>query len=67
MHRADIVLDMQILMSGSVLFYISNEIISITENLGRVDLKLIPPQLKENIEILKDKQKGNHSDRPLHL
>lgn len=62
MHRADVVLEMHILMTGSVWFYISNELISITENLGRLDFKLMPPQFKEVIAILKDKQKGNGSN-----
>lgn len=61
MHRADVVLDMHILMTGSIWFYVSNELLSITENLGRLDFKLIPPQVKEVIAILKDKQKGGNN------
>jgi|GEM_PF-549813 len=54
MHRADIVLDMHILMTGAIWFYISNELISIGENLGRANI-LVPPQFKQIIAVLKDK------------
>ncbi|WP_235847670.1 phage holin family protein [Paenibacillus tuaregi] len=60
MHRADVILDMNVLMAGAIWFYVSNELISVTENLGRLDMKLIPPQLKEVIAVLKNKDGDRH-------
>ncbi|MEC4565308.1 phage holin family protein [Paenibacillus sp. CMAA1739] len=57
-HRADIVLDMSIFMMGTIWFYISNELISITENAGRIGF-LVPPQIKQIIAILKNRQLNN--------
>jgi len=54
-HRADIVLEKDFLMFGAIWFYISNELISITENYGRIGFPL-PPQVKQIIAILKSKE-----------
>ncbi|MCR8641571.1 phage holin family protein [Paenibacillus sp. N1-5-1-14] len=55
MHRADIVFELSFLMTGSIYFYLANELISIIENLGRANCPL-PPQLKQVVEILKRKE-----------
>lgn len=54
-HRADVALESDFLMYGAIWFYISNEVISIAENYGRIGLPL-PPQIKQIIAILKTKE-----------
>ncbi|GGF88614.1 phage holin family protein [Paenibacillus abyssi] len=52
-HRIDILLELDdVTMMAAIYFYIANELISITENLGRYGLPL-PPKLREVIEVLK--------------
>jgi len=58
LHRADIVLELSILMTGAIWFYIANELISITENYGRIGLPL-PPQVKQIIAVLKQKKNSS--------
>ncbi|RJG21678.1 holin [Paenibacillus thiaminolyticus] len=60
-HRADVALESDFLMYGAIWFYISNEVISIAENYGRIGLPL-PPQIKQIIAILKtkDQQQRQH-------
>ncbi|MCK0471387.1 holin family protein [Halalkalibacter sp. APA_J-10(15)] len=41
-----------LIMTASIVFYLVNELISITENAGRMDLP-VPKKLKQAIEILK--------------
>ena len=41
-------------MSGTILFFVSNELISIIENYGKIGLPL-PPQITNVIKMLKDK------------
>jgi toxin secretion/phage lysis holin len=53
-HRADIVMDTEILMIGAIYFYLANELISITENYGRLGLPL-PDNIKKLIAVLKDR------------
>lgn len=43
------------LMIGGIYFFIANELISVTENAGRMNLP-IPPQLKKIIAVLKEKE-----------
>lgn len=43
-----------IIMTGAIFFFIANELISITENYGRIGLPL-PPQIKNVIKMLKEK------------
>lgn len=54
LHRADVLLETDILMTGAVYFYIANELISIVENLDRLNFPM-PPQLKQIIDVLKGK------------
>ncbi|WP_338125097.1 phage holin family protein [Paenibacillus dendritiformis] len=54
-HRADVALEIDFLMYGAIWFYISNEVISIAENYGRIGLPL-PPQIKQIIAILKTRE-----------
>ncbi|GAB6930067.1 phage holin family protein [Paenibacillus sp. JCM 10914] len=42
------------LMTGAIFFYIGNELISLMENYGRLDLPM-PPQMKNAITALKSK------------
>ncbi|MEV5028490.1 phage holin family protein [Paenibacillus sp. LPE1-1-1.1] len=54
-HRLDILLDSDnITMTASVYFYIANELISITENYGRIGLPM-PEKLRDVITVLKGK------------
>lgn len=59
LHRADILMGIEdsalSLMIGGIYFFIANELISLTENAGRMNLP-IPPQLKKIIAVLKEKQ-----------
>jgi toxin secretion/phage lysis holin len=43
-----------VIMAGAILFFLANELVSIVENYGRIGLPL-PPQLKNVIKILKEK------------
>lgn len=56
-HHIDIILDVNVLMVGSIYFFIANEIISISENLGRAGINF-PDQLKDVITVLKGKGAG---------
>ena len=54
-HQLDKFTGQSIIMTGAIFFFIANELISITENYGRIGLPL-PPQLKNVIKMLRDKQ-----------
>lgn len=57
-HRIDVLLGLETAaMGAAIYFYIANELISITENLGRIGVPL-PDKLRELIEILKNKSKN---------
>ncbi|PWW01263.1 toxin secretion/phage lysis holin [Paenibacillus cellulosilyticus] len=59
-HKIDLLLQLDgVTMCGAIYFYLANELISITENCGRIGLPL-PYRLKQLIEVLKDK--GNSND-----
>ncbi|WP_337588392.1 phage holin family protein [Paenibacillus gorillae] len=59
-HRIDVLLETDnMTMMATVYFYIANELISFTENLGRAGVPL-PEKLKYIIEVLKGK--GNNKD-----
>ncbi|MGZ9583011.1 phage holin family protein [Paenibacillus marinisediminis] len=51
-HFIDLVFNSNIIMNGAISFYLANELISITENYGRMGLPL-PPSIKRVIETLK--------------
>lgn len=54
-HRVDILLDTSnMTMAAAVYFYIANELISITENYGKLGLPL-PDRIRKLIEVLKQK------------
>ncbi|MFC4103590.1 phage holin family protein [Paenibacillus xanthanilyticus] len=57
-HRMDILLGTDVVMVGAVYFYIANELISITENYGRLGLPL-PDAVKRVIAVLKNKGGAN--------
>lgn len=60
-HQIDKLLNLgDVTMSGSIYFYLMNELISITENYGRLGLPL-PGKVKRIIEVLKDKA-GSDTD-----
>jgi len=56
-HRMDIAFDINVLMTGSIYFYLANELISITENYGRLGLPM-PDALRKMIEVLKNKDQA---------
>ncbi|CAH1225352.1 hypothetical protein PAECIP111893_05250 [Paenibacillus plantiphilus] len=57
-HRIDVLLGLETAaMGAAIYFYIANELISITENLGRIGVPL-PDKLRQLIEILKNKSKN---------
>ncbi|OAB34282.1 holin [Paenibacillus macquariensis subsp. defensor] len=55
-HRLDELMGTDVIMIGAIYFYLANELISVTENYGRLGLPL-PKQIKDVIAIFK--QKGN--------
>jgi len=58
-HQIDLLLNLDgVTMSGAIYFYLANELISITENYGRLGLPL-PNRLRQVIEVLKDKGDKN--------
>lgn len=55
-HRIDLLLEMDnMTMAAAVYFYIANELISITENYGRMGFPL-PDRVRRLIEVLKNKE-----------
>ncbi|OAB32904.1 phage holin family protein [Paenibacillus glacialis] len=56
-HQIDIILgqDLGVVKSGAIYFYMANELISITENYGRLGLPL-PNKVTRIIKILKNKE-----------
>ncbi|WP_397376169.1 holin family protein [Paenibacillus sp. sptzw28] len=55
-HRIDVLLEVEnSAMGGAIYFYLANEFISITENLGRIGVP-IPDRLRQLIEVLKNKK-----------
>jgi toxin secretion/phage lysis holin len=58
-HRLDLLLDTNVIMIGAVYFYLANELVSITENYGRLGLPL-PAQVKRIIAVLRDR--GGYDD-----
>jgi len=55
-HRIDVLLELETMaMGGAIYFYLANELISITENLGRIGVPM-PDRLRELIEVLKNKK-----------
>ncbi|GMK39675.1 hypothetical protein PCCS19_27290 [Paenibacillus sp. CCS19] len=62
-HQIDLLLHLDgVTMSGAIYFYLANELISITENYGRIGLPL-PDSLKQLITVLKDKGKNKDNDK----
>ncbi|WP_248930149.1 phage holin family protein [Paenibacillus hamazuiensis] len=59
-HRMDILLEVDWIMTGAICFYLANELISITENYGRMGLPL-PDTVKQIITVLKTKGEGEQS------
>lgn len=54
-HRVDILLDTSnVTMGAAIYFYIANELISVTENYGRMGLPL-PEKIRKLIAVLKEK------------
>lgn len=55
-HRIDILLGLNaIAMGGAIYFYLANELISVTENLGRIGVPM-PDRLRDLIEVLRNKK-----------
>lgn len=54
-HHIDLLMGTNVLKGATTYFYLSNELISITENCGRMGLPL-PPKLKQFFALLKDKE-----------
>ncbi|WP_256760022.1 holin family protein [Cohnella sp. WQ 127256] len=61
-HRLDLLLEIDVVMGSAVFFYIANELLSITENYGRLGLPL-PDRLKQIILVLRDRA-GEGEDKP---
>ncbi|MEK4008319.1 phage holin family protein [Paenibacillus sp. FSL H3-0333] len=53
-HRIDLALGMNIVMNGSIFFWLANEGVSIIENYGRLDLK-IPPVFSKVFTIFQER------------
>ena len=53
-HRLDVLMGTDVIMIGSIYFYLANELISVTENYGRLGLPL-PNWIREIIAIFKQK------------
>lgn len=62
-HRIDILLELDaIVMTAAVYFYVANELVSITENLGRAGMPL-PPKVIDIIDVLKTKGNGSEASK----
>jgi len=56
-HKLDVALDVRVVMNMVIYFYVSNELISVIENMGRMGVP-VPKQLVNIIYILKGR--GEH-------
>jgi toxin secretion/phage lysis holin len=62
-HLVDSALgDAHLFRDAAVFFYLANELLSITENLGRIGAP-IPPAVQRAVEILRGKGDAGHADR----
>lgn len=52
-HRIDLALNLNIIMNGTVFFWISNELVSIFENYGRLKIN-VPPVFKSIFTIFQE-------------
>ncbi|MVP00863.1 phage holin family protein [Paenibacillus lutrae] len=57
-HRIDVLMQTDVIMNAAIYFYLMNELISITENYGRLGLPL-PKKIKNIIADLKNKNDKN--------
>lgn len=62
-HRIDVLLGIEAAMGGAVYFYIVNELLSITENYGRMGLPL-PDRLRQAVLILRNRSGNGKSEGP---
>lgn len=53
-HRIDVLMGTDVIMNGAIYFYLANELVSIVENYGRLDLPL-PDGVRRVISVLKDR------------
>lgn len=53
-HRMDVLMELNVIMTGAIYFYLANELVSIVENYGRLGLPL-PDGIKRIITVLKDR------------
>ncbi|THF79906.1 phage holin family protein [Cohnella fermenti] len=53
-HRIDLVLGAEVVMGGAIYFYIVNELLSVTENYGRLGLPM-PDRLRDVIQVLRNR------------
>lgn len=62
-HRMDLMMGTAVVMTGAIYFYLSNELVSITENYGRLGLPL-PGWVKQIIAVLKNRGEAPEQGRP---
>lgn len=60
-HRIDLALNMNLVMNGTIIFWMSNELVSIFENYGRCKID-IPPVYKKLFTIFKEKAETSTND-----
>jgi toxin secretion/phage lysis holin len=60
-HRVDVLMGTSFIMDGAIYCYLANELVSITENYGRMGLPL-PDALKRVISVLKDRGSKDGGD-----
>lgn len=53
-HRMDVLMGLDVVMTGALYFYVANELVSIVENYGRLGLPL-PSGVRNVIAVLKDR------------
>ncbi|WP_238162713.1 holin family protein [Cohnella sp. AR92] len=53
-YRVDVLLGSEVVMGAAIYFYIANELVSVTENYGRIGLPM-PDKLRQIIAVLKQK------------
>lgn len=56
-HQVDLLLGQELAKGGAVMFYIVNELLSVTENMGRMGLPL-PPQLLSIVKVLREREEA---------
>ncbi|MBP1991407.1 phage holin family protein [Paenibacillus eucommiae] len=61
-HKLDVAMNSEVIMLGAIYFYIANELISVTENMGRIGIP-VPGSIINVIAVLKKKEEKENQEQ----